>query len=86
MSYRDPTKAETQTPEFEAIWQAIKRWDINVPDQYAGYCGATGNHVMTILDALRDAKLSLVLATPPTENEIAVGRLLAEQAKQTETH
>lgn len=53
MSYRNPTKEEMQDPLFESIWQAIKRWDINVPDQYGGYCGATGNHVCVILDAIK---------------------------------
>lgn len=49
----DPTPEMLQSPEFEAVWQCIKRWDINVPQVYAGYCGATGNHVRAILDALR---------------------------------
>lgn len=49
----DPTPEMLQSREFEAVWQCIKRWDINVPDAYAGYCGATGNHVRAILDALR---------------------------------
>jgi hypothetical protein len=44
-------------PRFEAVWQAIKRWDINVPDAYAGYCGATGNHVRAILDAVEASAL-----------------------------
>jgi hypothetical protein len=48
----DPTPEMLKTPEFEAVWQCIKRWDINVPDVYGGYCGATGNHVRAILDAL----------------------------------
>ena len=48
----DPTPEMLATPEFEAVWQCIKRWDINVPDVYGGYCGATGNHVRAILDAL----------------------------------
>ena len=52
MSYRDPSPEDLKRPEFEAIWQAIKHWDINVPDKYRGYCGATGNHVMAILDAV----------------------------------
>jgi len=52
----DPTPEMLETPEFEAVWQCIKRWDINVPDVYAGYCGATGNHVRAILDALAAAK------------------------------
>jgi hypothetical protein len=43
------------TPEFNAIWETIKRWDINVPDAYGGYCGATGNHVRAILDAITPA-------------------------------
>jgi len=48
----DPSPKELETPEFEAIWQVIKTWDINVPEVYGGYCGATGNHVKAIMDAL----------------------------------
>lgn len=51
----DPTPEMLASPEFESVWQCIKRWDINVPDAYAGYCGATGNHVRTILDAVSAA-------------------------------
>lgn len=69
MSYRDPTKAELQSPEFEAIWQTIKTWDINVPSAYKGYCGATGNHVAAILDALRDFRLVWLLDRSPTVND-----------------
>lgn len=47
-----PTPEMLESPEFEAVWQCLRRWDINVPDAYAGYCGATGNHVRAILDAL----------------------------------
>lgn len=49
----DPTQGMLASPEFEAIWQCIKKWDINVPNVYAGYMGATGNHVRAILDALK---------------------------------
>jgi len=49
----DPTAEMLASPEFEAIWQRIKKWDIHVPGAYVGYCGATGNHVRAILDALR---------------------------------
>jgi hypothetical protein len=52
IAWLDPTPEMLETPEFEAVWQCIKRWDINVPHAYAGYCGATGNHVRAILDAL----------------------------------
>jgi hypothetical protein len=48
----DPTPAMLDSPQFEAIWQCIKSWDIAVPDVYTGHCGATGNHVRAILDAL----------------------------------
>ena len=47
-----PTPEMLADPTFEAIWQVIKSWDINVPAAYSGYCGATGNHVRAILDAL----------------------------------
>lgn len=49
----DPTPEMLASPEFEAIWQRIKSWDINVPEVYGGYCRATGNHVRAILDALK---------------------------------
>lgn len=39
-------------PLFDAIWQTIKTWDINVPHAYSGYCGASGNHVRAIYDSL----------------------------------
>jgi len=54
----DPTPEMLASPEFEAVWQCIKKWDINVPDAYAGYCGANGNHVRAILDALEHVKAS----------------------------
>ena len=62
----DPTPEMLNTPEFEAVWQCIKRWDINVPDAYGGYCGATGNHVRAILHALARLK-----PAPPTAEKIA---------------
>jgi hypothetical protein len=55
-AWPDPTPEMLASPEFEAIWQCIKRWDINVPDAYSGYCGASGNHVRAILDALSGAR------------------------------
>jgi hypothetical protein len=56
IAWPDPTPGMLSDPRFEAIWQAIKEWDINVPRAYAGYCGATGNHVRAILDALEGGK------------------------------
>jgi hypothetical protein len=48
----DPTPEMLSDPTFNTIWEVIKRWDINVPGQYVGHMGATGNHVRAILDAL----------------------------------
>ena len=54
-NWPDPTPEMLTTPEFEAIWQCIKNWDIEVvPGD--GYSGATGNHVRAILDALSQVK------------------------------
>ncbi len=52
ITWLDPTPEMLETAEFEAVWQCIKKWDIHVPGAYSGYCGATGNHVRAILDAL----------------------------------
>ena len=53
IKWDDPTDRMQGTPEFNAIWNCIKTWDINVPEAYEGYCGATGNHVRAILEALK---------------------------------
>ena len=54
--FPDPTEEMLASPEFEAVWQCIKHWDISVPGAYGGYCGAIGNHVRAILDALERAR------------------------------
>jgi len=51
-SWPDPTPEMLDDPRFNAIWNCIKSWDINVPGVHEGYCEATGNHVRAILDAL----------------------------------
>jgi hypothetical protein len=56
VSLPDPIPEMLDTPEFNAVWNCIKTWDINVPGAYNGYCGATGNHVQAILDALAKVK------------------------------
>ena len=56
MPWPDPTPEMLDDPRFEAVWRCIKHWDINVPEAYSGYMGATGNHVRAILDALASAK------------------------------
>lgn len=50
----DPTPEQLNSFWFNKIWNVIKDWDIAVPNAYAGYCGATGNHVVAILNALTE--------------------------------
>jgi len=52
----NPTEEDLASPEFEAIWQVIKTWDVNVPSHYEGYCGANGSHVKMILDAMASTR------------------------------
>ena len=51
--YQDPTPEMHNDPLWLAIWDEIKTWDINVPTEYAGYWGATGNHVTAIYLAMQ---------------------------------
>lgn len=63
----EPTEEDLQSKEFNAVWNAIKRWDIGkyYPEEtYENltieegrmYSGATGSDVMIILNALRKIK------------------------------
>lgn len=54
INFPDPTPEMLETPEFNAIWNVIKSWDIAVPGAYTGYTGAMGNHARIILDALKN--------------------------------
>lgn len=51
--YPDPTESDLASPRFEAIWQAIKGWDISRDGGSTGYSSPTGNDVMHILNAIR---------------------------------
>ena len=51
-TWPDPSSEMLNDPRFNAVWSVIKTWDVAVPSQYSGYCGATGNHVRAIIDAL----------------------------------
>lgn len=44
-------------PIFDAIWEVIKDWDINVPEYYSGYSGGNGSHVTLIYQAIMKAPL-----------------------------
>jgi hypothetical protein len=54
-NYADPTPEMHGDPVWEAIWNEIKTWDVNVPTEYVGYEGATGNHVTAIYLAIKKA-------------------------------
>lgn len=61
-----PSKDEINSPEFEAIFQLIKKWDIQVPEQdIKGYSSGNGSHVKMILDVLkpvnRNKKIDFIL-------------------------
>jgi hypothetical protein len=48
----NPTEDDLSDPVFQAIWRAIKAWDIQ-REPGLGYAGANGSDVMTIIAALR---------------------------------
>lgn len=56
----DTNDAMLASPEFNAIYNEIKDWDVNAPQYYAGYCGLNGSHVAIILNALTAAGLKVV--------------------------
>jgi len=54
-NYQDPDSTMQVDAMWNAIWDEIKTWDINVPTEYGGYCGASGNHVTAIYLAIQNA-------------------------------
>lgn len=52
--YPNPTDEDLHDPVFEAVWQAIKGWDLS-RESNRMYAGASGNDVMHILKAIEDA-------------------------------
>ncbi len=73
----EPTKEDLESKEFNAVWEAIKKWDIGklYPDEAKKtgrmYSSATGTDVMTILNALKNIQCEheadniLLLSNPP---------------------
>lgn len=49
----NPSDEEISSAEFDALWDVVKKWDVNVPEYYHGYCGANGSHVKLLLDAIK---------------------------------
>jgi hypothetical protein len=55
---RNPEPEELKSPEFNAVWDVIKTWDI-CPDGSYLYRGAMGNDVCAILDVLKKGGLNV---------------------------
>ena len=53
MKMPNPTKDDVEDPTFNAVWDVIRTWDVNVSGYYDGYCRANGSHVMLILNEIR---------------------------------
>lgn len=57
VSYPDPTpEMLSGDPLFDAIWHAIKGWDISRDGGPSGYAGANGSDVRHIYDAVKAAE------------------------------
>jgi hypothetical protein len=56
-NYSNPTIEMIHDPIWNAIWDEIKTWDINVPYEYIGYMGATGSHATAIYKAIVDISI-----------------------------
>ena len=52
-NYQDPTEAMLQDPLWNASFNEIRDWDVNVPSEYGGYCACTGNHATAIFLAIQ---------------------------------
>lgn len=51
-NYEDPTPEMHNDPIWQAIWDEIKTWDVNIPTEYTGYMGVNGNHATAIYKAV----------------------------------
>lgn len=52
----NPTESDLEDPFFNAVFNLLKTWDINIPQYYAGYCSGNGSHVKLIINALQAAE------------------------------
>ena len=64
--FPDLRPVNTEHPLFDAIWQAIKGWDIE-REHGQGYAGATGTDVQIIIDLRSSHPTSTPLAPPTPE-------------------
>lgn len=72
----DPTPAMLNDDElFDAIWKAMKGWDIGVPGAYSGYCGALGNHAAAIYSAVTQVAGRVLVPDSAEEKQLKAARL-----------
>jgi hypothetical protein len=72
------------SPEFEAVWQVIKGWDV---DHGGGMrSGATGNDVRAILDALKplEGKVTTLNELTPKLVQEHANYFVKERAEQVD--
>lgn len=77
-----PTLADVNTLEFSAVWNIIKKWNIdrseNISFNKENYSGASGSDVMKILNALKEVKIQKRIK----EQEDQIKNYLDSQDKQ----
>lgn len=69
----DPTPAQLASPQFAAVWEVIKGWDIDIGG--CGREGATGSHVAAILGGLSATplwRLSTILDAVATGGSVVI--------------
>ena len=58
IEFENPTSDMVGSPEFNAVWDLIKSWEIKIPGFDSK--NADGTHVKVILDAIKDSRPSTV--------------------------
>lgn len=90
-AYPDPLPSDLERPEFDAVWRAIKGWDIGReprPGRPRLYSGASGSEVMHILNALpttttADEVRENIRAYLQHVADVEVGSLLSRGGRET---
>lgn len=73
-------------PLFNAIYEAIRSWDVNVPACYVGYCGANGSHAAMIYASVKRSMGELVnfQAETPEATRESLNNFVAAYHRQQE--
>ena len=82
--YPDPLPEMLGSPRFEAIWRAIKEWDISRYREDRSYAGASGNDVMHILLELDKTDRGAIEALVKVKEELWAEYCLRRGVKPTD--